>query len=175
MRDKTVEMSAALIRLLVGWIFLVEGILKYLWIDDLGVGRFISIGIPVPHFTAPFVGLVEMVCGALVIVGLFTRLAAIPLLIDISVAILSTKVPILLGHGYWRFSLPTLKHYGLLSMLHEARTDISMVLGLIFILIVGAGAVSIGAARKPRRREQTSSAALGASGQSIPDKEHPGR
>jgi len=150
MRDTMSSMPAALIRLLVGWVFLVEGILKYLWIDDLGVGRFISIGIPVPHFTAPFVGLVEMVCGTLVIVGLSARLAAIPLLIDISVAILSTKVPILLGHGYWRFSLPTLKHYGLLSMLHEARTDISMVLGLIFVLIVGAGAASVDAARKAK-------------------------
>jgi len=150
MNDKMSSMPAALIRLLVGWVFLVEGILKYLWIDDLGVGRFESIGIPVPHFTAPFVGLVEMVCGALVIVGLFTRLAAIPLLIDISVAILSTKIPILLGHGYWRFTLPKLKHYGLLSMLHEARTDISMVLGLVFILIVGAGALSVDAARKAK-------------------------
>ena len=150
MNDKMSSTPAALIRLLVGWVFLVEGILKYLWIDDLGVGRFESIGIPVPHFSAPFVGLVEMVCGALVIVGLFTRLAAIPLLIDISVAILSTKIPILLGHGYWRFTLPKLKHYGLLSMLHEARTDISMVLGLIFILIVGAGSLSVDAARKAR-------------------------
>ena len=150
MNDKMSSTPAALIRLLVGWVFLVEGILKYLWIDDLGVGRFESIGIPVPHFSAPFIGLVEIVCGALVIVGLFTRLAAIPLLIDISVAILSTKVPILLGHGYWRFSLPQLKHYGLLSMLHEARTDISIVLGLIFILIVGAGMLSIDAARKVR-------------------------
>ena len=153
MNDKMSSASAALIRLLVGWVFLVEGILKYLWLDDLGVGRFISIGIPAPHFTAPFVGLVEIVCGALVIVGLFTRLAAIPLLIDISVAILSTKVPILLGHGYWRFSLPKLKHYGLLSMLHEARTDISMVLGLIFILIVGAGALSIDGARTAKREQ----------------------
>jgi uncharacterized membrane protein YphA (DoxX/SURF4 family) len=154
MNDKTSSMAAALIRVLVGWVFLVEGILKYLWIDELGVGRFTSIGIPVPHFTAPFVGLVEMVCGALVIVGLFTRLAAIPLLIDISVAILSTKVPILLGHGYWRFRLPNLKHYGVLSMLHEARTDISMVLGLIFILIVGAGALSVDAlgARAPAEK-----------------------
>jgi len=148
MNGKMSSIPAALIRLLVGWVFLVEGILKYLWIDDLGVGRFMSIGIPVPHFSAPFVGLVEMVCGALVIVGLFTRLAAIPLLIDISVAILSTKIPILLGRGYWRFSLPNLKHYGPLSMLHEARTDISMVLGLIFILVVGGGALSIDAARR---------------------------
>jgi len=150
MNDKMSSMPAALIRLLVGWVFLVEGILKFLWADELGVGRFTSIGIPAPHFTAPFVGLVEIVCGALVIVGLYTRLAAIPLLIDISVAILSTKIPILLGHGYWRFSLPKLKHYGLLSMLHEARTDISMVLGLIFILVVGAGALSVDAARKAR-------------------------
>jgi len=148
MKDTMSSTPAALIRLLVGWVFLVEGILKYLWLGDLGVGRFASIGIPAPHFTAPFVGLVEIVCGALVIVGLFTRLAAIPLLIDISVAILSTKTPILLGHGYWRFSVPNLKHYGLLAMLHEARTDISMVLGLIFILIVGAGALSVDAARR---------------------------
>jgi len=148
MKETMSSMPAALIRLLVGWVFLVEGILKYLWIDELGVGRFTSIGIPAPHFTAPFLGLVEMVCGALVIIGLFTRLAAIPLLIDISVAILSTKIPILLGHGYWRFSLPNAKHYGLLSMLHEARTDFSMMLGLIFTLIVGAGALSIDAVRK---------------------------
>jgi uncharacterized membrane protein YphA (DoxX/SURF4 family) len=151
MKDTTSSMPAALIRLLVGWVFLVEGILKFLRADELGLGRFASIGIPAPHFSAPFVGAVEIVCGALVIVGLFTRLAAIPLLIDISVAILSTKVPILLGHGYWRFSLPKLKHYGLLSMLHEARTDISVVLGLIFILIVGAGALSIDAARGANR------------------------
>jgi len=159
MNGTTNSIPVLLIRLLVGWVFLVEGILKYLWIDDLGVGRFISIGIPVPHFSAPFVGLVEIVCGALVIIGLFTRLAAIPLLIDISVAILSTKIPILLGRGYWRFTLPKLKHYGVLSMLHEARTDISMVLGLIFILIVGAGAMSADAVRKARSRGTASGGA----------------
>lgn len=157
-----------LIRLLVGWVFLVEGILKYLWIEELGVGRFTAIGIPAPHFTAPFVGLVEVVCGALVILGLFTRLAAVLLLIDIGVAIASTKVPILLGHGYWRFSLPQLKHYGLFSMLHEARTDISMFLGLLFILIVGAGAVAIDAARKPKpstdERKKVPGSTLGLSG-----------
>lgn len=156
MKDTTTSIPALLIRVLVGWVFLVEGILKYLWLDDLGVGRFETIGIPVPHFTAPFVGLVEIVCGALVIIGLLTRPAAILLLIDIGVAILSTKIPILLGRGYWGFSLPKLKHYGLLSMLHEARTDISMVLGLILILIVGAGSLSVDAARKGRRREAAS-------------------
>ena len=128
-----------IIRLLVGWVFVVEGILKFLLPDELGVGRFSAIGIPAPHLMAPFVGVVEIVCGLMVLVGFLTRLAAIPLLIDISVAIVSTKVPIVLGHNYWHFALPKLKHYGLLSMLHEARTDFSMLLGLIFLLIAGAG------------------------------------
>jgi len=132
-----------LIRLLVGWVFLVEGILKFLRPDDLGVGRFTSIAIPWPQAMAPFVGVVEISCGALIIAGLLTRFAAIPLLIDISVAILSTKLPIWLGHGYWRFHAPSVKHYGFLSMLHEARTDISMLLGLVFLLIVGAGDWSV--------------------------------
>jgi len=134
-----------LIRLLVGWVFVVEGILKFALPDELGVGRFASIGIPAPQVMGRFVGAVEIICGSLVVVGLLTRLAAIPLLIDISVAILSTKIPIWLGHGYWLFSLPKVKHYGFLSMLHEARTDFSMVLGLIFLLIVGAGCFSIDA------------------------------
>lgn len=137
--------AVAIIRLLVGWVFLVEGILKFMLPDELGVGRFTSIGIPAPQVMAPFVGAVEIVCGALVLAGLFTRFAAIALLIDISVAIISTKIPMWLGHGYWRFSLPKLKHYGFLSMLHEARTDLSMVLGLIFLLMVGAGAWSLDA------------------------------
>lgn len=137
--------AIAIIRLLVGWVFFVEGILKFVMAGELGAGRFTAIGIPAPHVLAPFVGAVEIVCGALVIVGLFTRWAAILLLIDISVAIISTKIPILLGHGYWRFSLPNLKHYGFLSMLHEARTDFSMWLGLFFLLLVGAGTWSVDA------------------------------
>ena len=135
--------AVALIRLLVGWVFLVEGILKFLLPDELAVGRFTTIGIPAPQIMAPFVGVVEIVCGALVILGLLTRFSAIPLLIDISVAIISTKIPIWLGYGYWLFSVSKLKHYGFLSMLHEARTDFSMLLGLIFLLAVGAGSWSV--------------------------------
>ena len=93
----------------------------------------------------PFVGGVEIVCGVLVIVGLLTRLAAIPLLINISVAIVSTKIPILLGHGFWTFTLAKLPRYGFLSMMHEARTDFSMWLGLVFLLIVGPGRWSLDA------------------------------
>ena len=142
MTDKS---AVIIIRVLVGWVFLVEGILKFRLPQELGVGRFTNIGIPAPHVMAPFVGGVEIVCGFLVIIGLITRLACIPLLIDICVAILSTKIPILLGRAYWRFALPNLKHYGALSMLHEARTDFSMLLGLVFLLIVGAGRWSIDA------------------------------
>lgn len=147
MNNQSHPAAIILIRILVGWVFFIEGIVKFLWWNDLGVGRFAAIGIPVPAATAPFVGAVEIVCGALVLAGLFTRLACIPLVIDIFVAIVSTKIPIWLGRPYWRFALPDLKHYGFLSMLHEARTDYSMVLGLIFLLIVGGGSLSIDALR----------------------------
>jgi putative oxidoreductase len=135
--------SVILIRLMVGGVFLLEGVLKFLYPAALGAGRFAKIGIPFPHVLGPFVGGVETVCGALVLVGLLTRLAAVPLLINISVAILSTKIPILLGRGFWTFTLPDLPRYGWLSMLHEARTDFSMVLGLIFLICVGAGKWSV--------------------------------
>jgi uncharacterized membrane protein YphA (DoxX/SURF4 family) len=131
--------SIILIRLMVGGVFLLEGVLKFLYPAALGAGRFAKIGIPFPHVMGPFVSEVEIVCGALVLVGLLTRLAAVPLLINISVAILSTKIPILLGRGFWTFTLPDLPRYGFLSMLHEARTDFSLVLGLIFLICVGAG------------------------------------
>ena len=137
--------STVLIRLIVGGTFLSEGIQKFLFPDALGVGRFVKIGIPYPEVMAPFDGVFEIVCGTLLILGLLTRLAAIPMIINISVAIVSTKVPILLGHGFWLFSLPTVKTYGFWSMMHEARTDFAMFLGGIFLLIVGAGCFSLDA------------------------------
>jgi putative oxidoreductase len=96
----------------------------------------------VPEVMGPFVGTVEIICGALIFVGLLTRLAAIPLLIDISVAILSTKIPILLGHDFICLHVAKLARYGFWSMASEARTDFSMLLGLLFLLIVGAGQYS---------------------------------
>src|SRR5881409_1415071 len=128
-----------LVRILVGSVFLSEGIQKFLFPAELGVGRFAKIGVPAPDIMGPFVGGCEVVCGTLLIIGLLTRLAAIVLLIDISVAILSTKIPVLLGHGFLGFSLPKVSHYGFWSMMHEARTDFSMWLGLLFLLLVGAG------------------------------------
>jgi uncharacterized membrane protein YphA (DoxX/SURF4 family) len=131
--------ATVLIRIIVGAVFFTEGILKFLYARDLGAGRFAKIGIPFPETMGPFVGAVEIICGALVIIGLLTRVAALLLLIDISVAIISTKIPILLGHGFWGFSLAKLPRYGFLSMMHEARTDFAMWFSLLFLLIVGAG------------------------------------
>jgi putative oxidoreductase len=140
-----------LIRFAVGGVFLSEGIQKFLYPGENGVGRFMKIGIPAPEVMAPFVGVVEIVCSALILIGLLTRLAAIPLIIDMLVAILSTKIPILLGHGFWGFSLRTLPYYGFWGMAHETRTDFAMLLGLIFLLIVGAGRWSVDARIAGRR------------------------
>jgi uncharacterized membrane protein YphA (DoxX/SURF4 family) len=145
--------ATLLVRFIVGPVFLSEGIQKFLYPDENGVGRFTRIGIPSPEMTAPFVGVVEIVCGTLLILGLLTRLAAIPLIINMLVAILSTKVPILLGYEFWGFSLRKLPYYGFWGMAHETRTDWSMLLGSIFLLIVGAGSLSLDAILSKRRRE----------------------
>ena len=150
--DSNAPAAVLLVRLMVGGVFLSEGIQKFLFPDQLGVGRFTRIGIPFPDVMAPFVAVVEIVCGSLLLLGLGARLAAVPLLVSITVAILSTKVPILLGRGFWGFQLPKLEMYGLWSMLHEARTDFSMWLGLVYLLIVGAGPWSVDATLDSRER-----------------------
>lgn len=142
----TAPAAVVLIRALVGWVFVSEGIQKFLYPDAVGVGRFTKIGIPAPEVMAPFVGVTEVVCGTLVLVGLLTRAAVIPLLISMVVAVVSTKVPILLGHGFGPFAAPkSLPYGGVWGMLHEARTDFSMILGSLFLLIVGAGRWSLDA------------------------------
>jgi uncharacterized membrane protein YphA (DoxX/SURF4 family) len=122
--------ATILIRLMLAAVFVSEGIQKFLFPQELGVGRFVKIGIPAPALMAPFVGGVEIVCGALVLVGLGTRLAAIPLLIDMLVAIWTTKLPFLRAHGFW-------------AAAHESRTDLCMLLGALFLARVGAGPWSL--------------------------------
>jgi uncharacterized membrane protein YphA (DoxX/SURF4 family) len=124
--------AVLLIRILVGWVFVSEGIQKFVFPAQLGVGRFEKIGIPSPHVMAPFVGSVEIACGSLLLIGLFTRVAVVPLLGVILVAIATTKLPMVAKTGMW-------------SMLHEARADFSMLLGLVFLLITGAGTLSLDA------------------------------
>ena len=121
-----------LVRILVGGVFLTEGIQKFLFTESLGIGRFAKIGIPFPSFSAPFVGVVEIGAGALLVLGLLTRLAAVLLLTDIAVAIATTKLPMLVTKGVW-------------ATLHEARTDWSMLVGLVFIMAAGAGSRSLDA------------------------------
>ena len=122
--------AVILVRLTVGGVFLSEGVQKFRFPAELGLGRFAKIGIPSPQVMAPFVGVCEVVCGSLFLLGLFTRLAAVPMIIDMLVAISTTKVPMLLKNGFW-------------AMAHEARVDYAMLLGSIFLLIVGAGRWSV--------------------------------
>ena len=129
-----------LVRFLVSLVvFFPEGLQKLIFPDVLGAGRFARIGIPFPDLMGPFVGILETVCGALIIVGLFTRLAAVPLIIIMVVALVSTKLPILLGHDVGIFHLSAdIKRLGFWSMMHEAPADLTMLLGTLYLLIEGA-------------------------------------
>lgn len=122
--------TTILIRLMVGAVFLSEGLQKFLFPDIRGAGRFEKIGLPMPEFLGSFVGTFEVVCGALILLGLLTRLASVPLIIIMIVAIATTKVQILTEKGLW-------------EMLHAMRTDWSMLLGSIFLLIKGGGYWSV--------------------------------
>lgn len=124
------EPTTLIIRGMIGVVFLSEGIQKFLFADQLGAGRFVKIGLPNPDFLGPFVGSFEIVCGSLVLIGLFTRLAAIPLLIIMLVSIVTTKIELLTNNGFW-------------SMLHGSRTDWAMLLGSIFLIIKGSGKWSL--------------------------------
>lgn len=133
--DKTI----ILIRFLVGVVFVSEGIQKFIYADLRGPGRFEGIGIPFPEFTGFMVGGFEIICGLLVLAGFLRRFAAVPLIVIMLVALFTTKLPILLGTGFWGFSLRDLEHYGLFSMLHESRNDLAMLIGSIFLMIKGGG------------------------------------
>lgn len=129
--------TIALIRLAVGLIFLTQGILKF--IDPvMSVVRFTKIGFPHPYFTAHFVGAVEIVCASLVLLGLWTKPAALPLLVVISTAIATTKIPELFrpNQGFW-------------YMVSDARTDFAMLCCLIFLLLEGGGSWALDARRRP--------------------------
>jgi uncharacterized membrane protein YphA (DoxX/SURF4 family) len=124
--------SIILIRVLVGCVFLSEGVQKFLFPAEIGAGRFAKIGLPSPEILASFVGATEIICGVLVLLGFLTRIAVIPLIIIMLTAIVSTKIPILLESGFWK-------------MAHDSRTDFAMLLCSIFLLINGAGKWSLDA------------------------------
>ncbi|MBD0839442.1 DoxX family protein [Streptomyces sp. TRM68416] len=132
--------SVVLIRFYVGAVFVSEGVQKFRYPDALGSGRFDRAGIPAPGFFAPLDGVLEIVCGALLLAGLLTRLATLPMVVNMVGALLITKLPILWGgaplfdgeSGWWDFA-------------HESRTDLAQLCGSLFLLIVGAGAHSLDA------------------------------
>ena len=122
--------SIILIRLMVGAVFLSEGIQKFLFPAVRGAGRFEKIGLPSPEFLGPFVGCFEIVCGFLILIGLLTRLASVPTLVIMLVAIATTKTEVLANDGFW-------------EMMHGSRTDWAMLLGSIYLIINGGGQWSL--------------------------------
>lgn len=122
--------TTILIRLMVGTVFLSEGIQKFLFANALGVGRFEKIGLPAPELLGYLVGGFEIVCGTFILIGFLTRLASVPLIIIMLVALATTKLEILSEKGFW-------------EMMHASRTDWAMLLGSIFLLIKGGGYGSV--------------------------------
>ena len=132
--------AVVLIRLYVGLIFAGEGFLKFLRPDTLGPGRFIKAGIPGGTFFAYLDGVFEIGCGLLILAGLFTRLATLPMIVDMLGALGITKVPLLWGHA------PLYpKEGGLWDFFHEGRLEVAMLCGSVFLLVVGAGTYSLDA------------------------------
>jgi len=128
--DTLSDNKIVIIRVIVGLIFLFEGIQKYLFPELLGTGRFIKIGFTDPAFWAYFAGTFEIICGTLILLGLVTRLASIPLFIIMMTAFVTTKWPILMDKGFW-------------TMAHEYRTDFAMTFLLIYLFISGGGKWSV--------------------------------
>jgi putative oxidoreductase len=132
--------AVVLIRLYVGLVFACEGVLKFLRPDSLGTGRFDKAGIPAPAFFSALDGVLEIGCGVLILIGLLTRLAAVPMIIDMLGALLITKLPIFWGHA------PLFRtEHGWWDFIHESRVDLSQLCGSLFLLLVGAGAYSLDA------------------------------
>lgn len=126
LRTSQASASVVLIRLMVGLVFLSEGIQKFLFPDVRGAGRFEKIGLPEPEMLSYFVASFEVLCGVFIVVGLLTRLAVLPTITIMLVAIFTTKLPMLSEDGFWQ-------------MAHAARTDFAMLLGSLYLLCVGSG------------------------------------
>lgn len=124
--DSDHSKTTIIIRFMVGAVFLSEGIQKFLFPAIRGAGRFEKIGLPSPEFLGSFVGTFEVVCGALILIGLLTRMASVPTFVIMLVAIATTKLDILANDGFW-------------VMMHASRTDWAMLLGSLFLIIKGGG------------------------------------
>ena len=119
-----------IIRLMVGWVFVLAGVQKFIYPDDMGPGRFEEMGLPMPEILAYFVGSVELICGIFVLIGFFTRFASLPLCIVMIFAIGLTKVDVFIAEGA-------------IQGLHDSRLDVSMFLGALYLLFTGSGPWSV--------------------------------
>src|ERR1700684_335402 len=145
----TGESTILIIRLMAGTVFFWEGILKFVYVNQ-GVGRFTKLGMPFPQFTAGFVGWLEIVGGLMLLFGLMTRLIAVPFIIEMIVAILSTKISLYLGTSPLPLP-PALPKVGFWAVMHETRSDYAQILTSIFLLVVGPGSWSLDALLRRRR------------------------
>jgi putative oxidoreductase len=138
--------SILLLRLMAGGVFLWEGILKFVYVNQ-GLGRFTKLGMPFPSFTADFIGSLEIVGGLLIIFGFLTRWIAIPFVIEMIAAMLFTKVSLYLGTSPLPLpsSPPTV---GIWAVLHEIRSEYAQILVVIFLALNGPGKMSLDAKMK---------------------------
>lgn len=135
--------STLFLRLMAGGVFFWEGMLKFVYANQ-GVGRFTKLGIPFPHFTATFIGSLEIVGGLLLLSGLLTRLISIPFIIEMIVAILSTKISLYLGTSPLPLP-PVPPQVGMWAVLHDIRSDWAQLLTMGFLLVNGPGMWSLDA------------------------------
>jgi len=143
--------STLFLRLMAGGVFFWEGILKFVYVNQ-GVGRFTKLGMPFPQFTAGFVGWLEIIGGLMLLSGLMTRLISVPFIIEMIVAILSTKVSLYLGTSPLPLP-PALPKVGAWAVLHEIRSDYAQIMTVAFLLINGPGAWSLDALLRKDRRD----------------------
>jgi uncharacterized membrane protein YphA (DoxX/SURF4 family) len=142
--------STLLLRLMAGGVFFWEGLLKFVYANQ-GVGRFTKLGIPFPHFTATFIGSLEIVGGLLLLAGLTTRLIALPFVGEMIVAVFSTKISLYLGRSPLPLP-PAPPQVGFWAVLHEVRSEYAQMLTVMFLLVNGPGEWSLDAVLRKRRR-----------------------
>ncbi len=146
----TAPRATLLVRVMAGTVFFWEGVMKFVFPATLGVGRFTKLGIPFPDVMATFVGGLDIIGGLLLIAGLLTRVIAVPLLVDMVVAMLTTKIPLYLG-TYPLAPPPVPPQFGFWAVLHEIRSDEAQFLCTAFLMIVGAGPWALDALRARSR------------------------